>query len=242
MSTTATSFGLARPGARTASTTRRTCASLQTRNELWALSGMTLNALRHTVESLDYLTLLKNQTGFKFCTIPQSMAFATLSLCFMNPAVFQRSVKIRKAEAARLIMCSTKPREVALIFREYARVIHAKSVPADPNFLRISVACRKVHRTVVRTPLPLLRHARDGRRLLPRPDRRAYAHRAARGEGRHADHAAAANRGSARAGREGGAPVEDFSTKDLLLYVGGIFLLILALALFAVWVMIRYFA
>ncbi|KAH8103660.1 hypothetical protein DFH11DRAFT_259390 [Phellopilus nigrolimitatus] len=41
-------------------------------------------------------------------------------------------------------MRSTNPREVALIFREYARLIHARSVPADPNFLRISIACRKI--------------------------------------------------------------------------------------------------
>ena len=41
-------------------------------------------------------------------------------------------------------MRSTNPREVGLIFREYARKIHAKSVPTDPSFIRISVACGKV--------------------------------------------------------------------------------------------------
>ena len=43
-----------------------------------------------------------------------------------------------------LIMRSTNPRDVAYLFRDYARVIHAKAVPADPNFLRISVACSQV--------------------------------------------------------------------------------------------------
>ena len=41
-------------------------------------------------------------------------------------------------------MRSTNPRDVAYMFRDYARDIHAKAVPADPNFLRISVACGKV--------------------------------------------------------------------------------------------------
>ena len=41
-------------------------------------------------------------------------------------------------------MRSTNPREVGLIFREYARKIHAKALPTDPSFIRISVACGKV--------------------------------------------------------------------------------------------------
>jgi farnesyl-diphosphate farnesyltransferase len=43
-----------------------------------------------------------------------------------------------------LIMRSTNPREVAYIFRDYIRKIHVKSDPADPNFLRLSIACGKV--------------------------------------------------------------------------------------------------
>lgn len=41
-------------------------------------------------------------------------------------------------------MRSTNPRDVALIFCEYARKIHAKTQVSDPNFLKISVACGKV--------------------------------------------------------------------------------------------------
>jgi len=41
-------------------------------------------------------------------------------------------------------MRATNPREVGLIFREYARKIHAKASPSDPSFIRISVACGKV--------------------------------------------------------------------------------------------------
>jgi len=66
----------------------------------WAQSGMVLDALRHACDSLDYLRFLKNQSVFNFCAIPATMAIATLELCFMNPAMFQRNIKIRKATAA----------------------------------------------------------------------------------------------------------------------------------------------
>ena len=78
------------------------CKLENTQRALWALSAMTLDTLRHAIDSLDYLILLKNQTVFNFCSIPQTMAMATLAVCFMNPAVFQKNVKIRKAEAARV--------------------------------------------------------------------------------------------------------------------------------------------
>lgn len=66
---------------------------------MWVLSAMTLDALRHAEDCLDYLALLRNQSVFNFCAIPQTMAMATLALCFMNGDVFERNVKIRKAAA-----------------------------------------------------------------------------------------------------------------------------------------------
>ncbi|KAG9079245.1 bifunctional farnesyl-diphosphate farnesyltransferase/squalene synthase, partial [Ceratobasidium sp. UAMH 11750] len=45
---------------------------------LWTLSAMTLDALRHATDALDYLALLKNQSVFNFCAIPAVMALATL--------------------------------------------------------------------------------------------------------------------------------------------------------------------
>jgi farnesyl-diphosphate farnesyltransferase len=110
----------------------------------WVQSAMILDALRHACDALDYLRLLRNQSVFNFAAIPAAMAIATLDLCFMNSDMFERNIKIRKAKAADLIMRSTNPREVALIFKEYARSIHAKASPSDPNFLRISVACAKI--------------------------------------------------------------------------------------------------
>nr|GAT47630.1 predicted protein [Mycena chlorophos] len=111
---------------------------------LWVQSAMVANALTHAPDALEYLRLLKNQSVFNFCAIPAAMAVATLELCFMNPGMFVRNVKIRKAVAADLIMRSKNPREVSLIFREYARKIHARMLPHDPNFMKLSVVCGKI--------------------------------------------------------------------------------------------------
>ncbi|KAI0032962.1 isoprenoid synthase domain-containing protein [Vararia minispora EC-137] len=110
----------------------------------WVQSAMILDALRHATDALDYLRLLRNQSVFRFCAIPAVMALATLDVCFMNPAMFHRNVKIRKAQAARLIMRATNPRDVAYLFRDYARSIHSKSSPKDPSFLKISVMTAKI--------------------------------------------------------------------------------------------------
>jgi farnesyl-diphosphate farnesyltransferase len=72
------------------------------RRASYAQSGMILDALRHTTDALDYLRMLRNQSVFNFCAIPATMAIATLELCFMNKEMFQRNIKIRKAEAAKV--------------------------------------------------------------------------------------------------------------------------------------------
>lgn len=75
---------------------------------LFALSEMILDALRHATSSLDYLSLLKNQSVFNFVAIPAVMAIATLERCFMNPDVLRKNVKIRKGEAVQVSRsCST---------------------------------------------------------------------------------------------------------------------------------------
>ncbi|GAA5995265.1 hypothetical protein JCM5350_008180 [Sporobolomyces pararoseus] len=111
---------------------------------LWALSEMTVDALAHATDALDYLTLLSNQSVFNFCAIPQVMAIATLETCFMNPQVMHRNVKIRKGEAVQLIMKATNPRDVAYIFRDYMRKIHAKARANDPSFIKIAVLTGRI--------------------------------------------------------------------------------------------------
>lgn len=108
-------------------------------------SEMVLNALEHVDECLFYLAGLREQSVFNFCAIPQSMAIATLELCFQNYDMFQRNVKITKGEACRLMFDSTQNLQVVCkTFRAYARKIHQKNTPKDPNFVKISIACGNV--------------------------------------------------------------------------------------------------
>ncbi|ORY28634.1 isoprenoid synthase domain-containing protein [Naematelia encephala] len=111
---------------------------------LFAASEMTLDALRHATDALDYMTLLKCQSVFNFVAIPAVMALATLDVCFMNPQILKRNVKIRRGQTVKLILRAVNPRDVSFMFRDFARSIHSKVVPEDPNMLRLSVACAKI--------------------------------------------------------------------------------------------------
>ncbi|KAM0749885.1 farnesyl-diphosphate farnesyltransferase [Meredithblackwellia eburnea MCA 4105] len=111
---------------------------------LHALSEMTVDALSHATDALDYLTLLGNQSVFNFCAIPQVMAVATLDLCFRNVEVFKRNIKIRRGEAVKLILAATNPRDVAYIFRDHVRSIHKKCPSSDPSFVKLAVLAGRV--------------------------------------------------------------------------------------------------
>lgn len=108
-------------------------------------SDMVLNSLAHADECLFYLAGLKEQSVFNFAAIPQSMAIATLELVFRNPAIFRRNVKITKGQACQIMVESTQNlKMVCAVFRRFARKIHKKNTPKDPNFLKIGIACAKV--------------------------------------------------------------------------------------------------
>lgn len=86
---------------------------------LFALSEMILDALSHSIDCLNYLSLLKNQSVFQFCAIPQVMAIATLEKCFMNKDVFKKNVKIRKSLAVHvslLFSCFLSPASLFSLF------------------------------------------------------------------------------------------------------------------------------
>lgn len=112
-------------------------------------SEMILLALKRADECLFYMAGVKEQSVFNFVAIPQSMAIATLELCFQNPDMFERNIKITKGQACDLMMHSTQNLEVVCdVFRKYARKIHRKNSPRDPHFLDISIACGKIERFI----------------------------------------------------------------------------------------------
>lgn len=112
---------------------------------LWCSSEMVLNALRHAEECLFYMAAIRDQSVFNFAAIPQAMAIATLETVFMNPAIFERNVKITKGDACQLMIESTQNlRVLCEVFRRYARRIHHKADPRDPSYLNICIQCGKV--------------------------------------------------------------------------------------------------
>lgn len=112
-------------------------------------SEMVLLALQRADECLFYMAGVREQSVFNFVAIPQSMAMATLELCFQNYSMFERNVKITKGAACALMTRSTQNLQlVCEIFREYARKIHRKNRPQDPHFLDISIACGKIERFI----------------------------------------------------------------------------------------------
>ncbi|KAH9926937.1 isoprenoid synthase domain-containing protein [Fomitopsis serialis] len=181
---------------------------------LWVQSGMVVDALRHAVDSLDYLRLLKTQS------------------------MFQRNIKIRKAEAASLIMRSTNPRDVAYIFRDYARKIHSKATSEDPSFLQISVACGKIEQWCEQhypSFVSISASASGGRQQIAeaadkQDQERAWQKRLA---------AAATNGKAHGAAKPLGDGKEEF--KDILLYVFGAFVLVFGLGIGGIWLFLHYY-
>lgn len=110
-----------------------------------AQSEMIWNALKRADDCLFYLAGLREQSVFNFCAIPQAMAIATLALCFRNAEMFQRNIKITKGETCQVMIDSTQNLQILCgVFKQYARKIHHKNDPRDPNFLNISIACGRV--------------------------------------------------------------------------------------------------
>lgn len=108
-------------------------------------SEMILNALGHVSDCLSYLVGLREQSVFNFCAIPQAMALATLEICFRNPALLERNVKITRGDAFQLMMESSQDLErVCEVFSRYVHRIQQKNSPKDPNFLKINITCEQV--------------------------------------------------------------------------------------------------
>lgn len=100
---------------------------------LQCLNLLITNALQHAVDVLQYMSRIQNQSVFNFCAIPQTMAIATLALCYNNPSVFTRVVKIRRGQAVDLMMQSTDMNNLRAIMARFAEEISKKIDPADPS-------------------------------------------------------------------------------------------------------------
>ncbi|KAH9011732.1 isoprenoid synthase domain-containing protein [Lactarius hengduanensis] len=211
------------------------------RRAAWVQSAMVVDALRHACDALDYLRLLRNQSIFNFVAIPATMALATLDLCFMNPQMFERNIKIRKAKAAEVLVN---------IFKEHARSIHAKASPADPNYLRVSVACAKIEHWAERNypsfirVLPSTYGTSPGISFDPSDARSRIAHADAETDRRAADEKRLL--GIRERIAAGGSPSTSLSSNqgppwEVLGVVGGAVFLVLGLSLGIVYLVLYFF-
>lgn len=111
---------------------------------LQCISELSLHSLRHVEHVLEYLSLVKDESLFRFCAIPQVMSIATLELVFNNPDVFERNVKLTRGQSGRLVLKARSMPAVYAIFRHYIRRIHARNNVKDPNYLKIEERCAKI--------------------------------------------------------------------------------------------------
>jgi farnesyl-diphosphate farnesyltransferase len=107
-------------------------ASPNDRETMYCLDHMVTNALQHASDSLDYMEKLKDPAVFRFCAIPQVMAIATLDAVFRNPEVFRGVVKIRKGQAAEILVNIRSIKDVYNAYSKYANSIYQRIDPNSP--------------------------------------------------------------------------------------------------------------
>eukprot|EP01066_Platyproteum_vivax_P012277 Platyproteum_vivax@DN5580_c0_g1_i3.p1 len=99
---------------------------------LACVNELVSDALQHVPDCLQYLALLHEPSVFRFAAIPQMMAVATLQRVFNNHAVFKGVVKVRKAEAASMILGCNSMDDVIRCFHKYLGMIERVADCADP--------------------------------------------------------------------------------------------------------------
>ena len=97
------------------------------------LNHLVTNAMAHSLDSLEYLSKLKDPQVFRFCAIPQVMAIATLAACYDNPQVFRSVVKIPRPSSARIMVTTRRFPDVLRAFAAHSRQLSSKVRPSDPN-------------------------------------------------------------------------------------------------------------
>ncbi|XP_059153463.1 squalene synthase-like [Physella acuta] len=102
---------------------------------------------------MDFLARCPSQECLTFFAIPQVMGIATLSSLYNNPKVFHGAVKIRKGEAAHIMLNSTSIDKVKAMNARYISEILARVPNEDPNSATTRQAC-KVALSFTQTPKP----------------------------------------------------------------------------------------
>ncbi|KAJ2603030.1 bifunctional farnesyl-diphosphate farnesyltransferase/squalene synthase [Coemansia sp. RSA 1286] len=120
-------------------------------NGMKALNEMCANALSHIPDVIEYLGSIHEPSVFRFCAIPQTMAVATIAMCYNNSRVLDTNVKIRKGEALKLIAASTDPDSVKRIFYTYLEMIEDKNSPDCSTFEEVRKIVDKTKKDIAST-------------------------------------------------------------------------------------------
>jgi farnesyl-diphosphate farnesyltransferase len=131
------------------------------------------------------------------------------------------------------------------MFRDYTRRIHAKAVPSDPNFLRLSVACGKIEQWCEHHYPSFVLTQGGGQHQLDLADARS--HIVLLDQKRDAELQIEKWRQNGNGKAKGGptvcAPATDAGFPwEMLMYVAGAFAVVLGFSLAAVYCMLLFFA
>jgi farnesyl-diphosphate farnesyltransferase len=104
-----------------------------TNKHIELLNEMIMNALRHIPDSIEYLSLVKNNSNFKFCAIPQIVAVQTLATLFNNPNVFKKTEKLNKTTLARIFMDTSDMNSVLQFYIDAVEKIDKKIADSESS-------------------------------------------------------------------------------------------------------------
>jgi farnesyl-diphosphate farnesyltransferase len=110
------------------------------------LNHLVTNALECVPECLQYMDLLHTEEVYRFCSIPQVMAIATLDELYGNDKVFTGVVKIRKGMACQLILDSSTVTGTYKWFYNCATNIQNRVDPSDPSAAKTIEICKKIRK------------------------------------------------------------------------------------------------
>lgn len=119
---------------------------------LRVLNEMVTNAFAHAEDVVLYLERLTEPSIFAFCAIPQTMAFATLALCYNNGRVFEGEVKIGKGEAVKLILSSNTLGQCLRHFQHYAQLVLSEIPATDPSSPQLRKALQALLKKIAAHP------------------------------------------------------------------------------------------
>ncbi|KAJ8507882.1 hypothetical protein ONZ45_g9803 [Pleurotus djamor] len=107
------------------------------REALHVVSELIVVVLGHALDTLDFISLLRNPQIFEFVAGVGVMSALSTKLVFMNPAVFHGKVKPTKQECFAVLASLRNVNDVAKVFATMANAIRRRAQRSDPSHERI---------------------------------------------------------------------------------------------------------